>query len=164
METKLPKLLTMEIQLYFIRDGELHALLSRHGHMSEAGATVNDPYKDHYRPTICCEVENRDFATLLDVFSREFGSGFEAISHKIISDIKTVEHPEKIRGIATIALESIEKMRLPYYSGSLLPVKRCEVADMVEVSANGMWVFNRIPVTLGNGWKQFILEGFDAFN
>jgi hypothetical protein len=150
----------IEIMLYFMRNGELNALLGRYGYMTEASASDSQPRKGHYRPTACAEADNASISTLVGILQKELGS--EVISElvPILPEVKKMRHATKERYISVIPAKAVEKIKLPFYSGCLRPIRMVDVADIVEVPADRSWVFNRIPMTAGEGWKDFVQEGF----
>lgn len=159
----IPKL-QIEIMLYVMRDGVLHALLGRYGYMTESSACGAEPRKGHYRPTACAEAPNTNLGTLASILQNNLGSDVISELVPILPEIRKVDHATKERYVCIIPIRAVEKMKLPYYSGCLRPITAIEVADIVEVPADGSWVFNRIPMTAGEGWRDFLTQGFDLLS
>ena len=155
---------SIEIMLYFMRNGEINALLGRYGYMIEFSAASAEPRKGHYRPTACGEAENTNLETLVHILQKNLGADVVSELVPSLSEVRHLEHPTKQRYICIVSSKAVEKMRLPFYSGCLRPIREIDVHDIVEVPADGSWVFNRIPMTLGEGWKDFTIEGFAHFS
>ncbi|MEI7513247.1 MAG: hypothetical protein WCJ74_01340 [bacterium] len=156
--------LQIEILLYFVKNGVLHVLLNRYGHMSMC-ASEREAREGFYRPTICCEEDNKNFATLFDATKRELGDSISTEVVPIIHGLTPVEHSTKTRFIALVSQSLVEKFRLPFNAGGLIPISQIEVLDVVELPAQNLSInINRYPMVAGHGWKDFLSTGFELLS
>jgi hypothetical protein len=163
MEAKQPKL-QIEILLYYRKNGVLHVLLNRYGHMSMC-ACEREAREGFHKPTICCEEDNKNFITLLAVAKRELGEDASTEVAPILHSLTTVDHPTKTRFVALINPSLVEKFRLPFNAGGLIPISQIEVADVIELPQNNISMnINRYPMVAGHGWKDFLSAGFELLS
>jgi hypothetical protein len=118
-----------------------------------------------YRPTICCEEDNKNFATILALTKRELGENICMEIIPVIHSLTPIEHSTKTRFVALVSQSLVEKFRLPFNAGGLIPISKIEVADVIELHTQNLSMnINRYPMVAGHGWKDFLSTGFELLS